>query len=89
MAQRPHASSVSRGKRKPKIDSKERGRKQTYSIGDSDRVDLLCSPPRVQRWSPLEKLMGDRCEVLERSQRKGWSRVFREMVAQMGMRLDY
>jgi len=48
MAQAPHASSVSRGKRKPKTDSKGRGRKRTYSIGDSDRVDLPCSPPRVQ-----------------------------------------
>jgi len=60
MAQRPHASSVSRGKRKPKTDSKGRGRKRTYSIGDSDRVDLLCSLSRVQRWAPLEKLMEDR-----------------------------
>jgi len=49
MAQRPHASSVSKRKRKPKTDSKGRGIKRTYSIGDSDRVDLLCSPPRVQR----------------------------------------
>jgi len=47
MAQRPHASSISKGKRKPKTDSKGRGRKRTYSIRDSDRVDLLCSPPRV------------------------------------------
>ena len=45
MAQRPHANSVNRGKRKPKTDSKRRGRKRTYSIGDSDRIDLLCSPP--------------------------------------------
>jgi len=57
MAQRPRASSVSRGKRKPKTDSKERGKKRTYSIGDSDRIDLLCSPPRVQWWASLEKLM--------------------------------
>jgi len=75
MAQRPHASSVSRGKRKPKTDSKRRGRKQTYSIGDSDRVDLLCYPPRVQWWAPLEKLAEDRREVLERSQRRGRSEV--------------
>jgi len=54
MTQRPHASSVSRGKRKPKTDSKGRGRKRTYSIGDFDWVDLLCSPPRVQRWAPLK-----------------------------------
>jgi len=67
MAQRPHASSVSIGKRKPKIDSKGRDRKRTYSIGDSDRVDLLCSPPRVQWWAPLEKLMEDRRQVLERN----------------------
>jgi len=71
MAQRPHASSISTGERKPKTDSKGRGRKQTYSIGDSDRVDLFCSPPRVQWWAQLEKLMEDRREVLERSQRRG------------------
>jgi len=68
MAQKPHASSVSsRGKRKHKTDSKGRGRKQTYSIGDSDWIYLLCSPPRVQWWALLEKLMEDRREVLERS----------------------
>ena len=86
--QRPHASSVSKRKRKPKTDSKERGRKQTYSIGDSNWVDLLCYLSRVQRWTPLKKLVEDRREVLERSQRKGRSGgVFRKMVAQMGMRL--
>jgi len=47
MAQKPHASSVNKRKWKPK----------TYSTEDSDRVDLLCSPPRVQQWAPLEKLM--------------------------------
>jgi len=30
---------------------------------DSDRVDLFCSPPRVQWWAPLEKRMEDRREV--------------------------
>jgi len=66
MAQRPHASSVSRRKRKsPKTDTKGRGKKRTYSIGDSDRVDFLCSLPRVQWWAPLEKLMEDRREVLD------------------------
>jgi len=74
MAQRPHASSVSKEKRKPKTDSKGRGRKRTYSIGDSNRVDLLYSPPRVQRWASLEKLMEDKREILERSQRRGRSR---------------
>jgi len=38
--------------------------------------------------APLEKLMKDRHEVLEKSKRKGRSRIFREMVAQMGIRLD-
>jgi len=89
MAQRPHTSSVSIGKRKPKTGSKGRGRKWTYSIGDFDRVDLLCSPLRVQRWALLEKLMEDRRKVLERSQIKGRLGVFREMMTQMGMRLDY
>jgi len=37
MAKRPHPSLVSRGKQKPKTDSKGRGRKRTYSIRDSDR----------------------------------------------------
>jgi len=73
MAQKPHASSVSRGKQKPKNGSKGRVRKQTYSIGDSDRVDSFCSPPRVQRCALLEKLMEDKREVLERSRRKGRS----------------
>jgi len=72
MAERPHASSISRGQRKPKTGSNGRDRKRNYSIGDSDRVDLLCSLPRVQqRWPLLKKLMEDRCKILERSQRKG------------------
>jgi len=75
MAQRPHASSLNRGKWKPKTDSKRRARKRTYSIGDSDRIDFLYSPPRVQWWAPLEKLMEDRREVLERSQKRGRSEV--------------
>ena len=75
MVQRPHANSVNRGKRKPKTDSKRRGRKRTYSIGDPDRIDLFCSPSRVQWWAPLEKLMEDSREVLERSQRRGRSEV--------------
>jgi len=49
MAQRPHPSSISRGKRKPKTDSKGREKKRTYSIGDSDKVDLLYFLPWVQR----------------------------------------
>jgi len=43
-----------------KMTIREEGRKRTYSNGDSDRVDLLYSPSRVQRWALLEKLM--RCE---------------------------
>jgi len=31
--------------------------KRTYSNEDSDRIDLLCSPPRVQQWAPLKKLI--------------------------------
>jgi len=64
MIQRSHASLVTREKQKPKTDSKERDRKRTYSIGDSDRVDLLCSPSRVQHWAWLEKLMEDRRKSL-------------------------
>jgi len=60
-----------------------RNRKRTYSNGDYDRVGLLCSPPRVQWWAPLEKLMEDEHRDLERSQRKGRSGVFREMVTQV------
>jgi len=49
---------------------REEGRKQTYSNGDSDQVDLLYSPSRVQQWAPLEKLMRYESRGLERSQRK-------------------
>jgi len=45
---------------KPKTSSKGRDKKQTYSIEDFDRVDLFCSPLRVQQWAPLEKLMEDK-----------------------------
>jgi len=41
------------------------------TLTGSDPIDLLCSPPRVQRWAPLEKLMKDGRRGLERSQRKG------------------
>jgi len=53
-----------------KMTLREKGRKWTYSNGDSDRVDLLYSPSRVQRWAPLEKLMKYGSGDLERSQRK-------------------
>jgi len=76
MAQKPHASSVNKRKWKPK----------TYSTEDSDQVDLLCSPPRG---SARETNGRQTHEVLERSQRKGRSEVFKEMIAQMKMRLDY
>jgi len=75
MAKRPHANLVSRGKQNPKTDSKGRGRIWTYSIGDSDQVDLLYSLPWVQWWAPLEKFMEDRRKVLERSQTKGRSKI--------------
>ena len=57
---RPHASSVSKGKPKPKTDSKGRDRKRTYSIGDSNGVNLLCSPLGVQQLTLLEELMEDK-----------------------------
>jgi len=53
-----------------KMTLSEEGRERTYSNGDSDRVDLLYSPSRVQRWASLEKLMKYGSGDLERSQRK-------------------
>jgi len=72
-----------------KMTLRKEGRKQTYSNRDSDRVDLLYSPSRVQRWAPLEKLMRDGSESLKRIQRKKKVRGFREMMAWVEMRLDY
>jgi len=65
---------------------REEGRKQTYG---SDRVVFLCYPPRVQQWAPLKKIMKDKHEGLENSQRKGKRRIFREMATQLKMRLHY
>ena len=53
-----------------KMALREDGRERTYSNGDSDRVDLLYSPSRVQWWAPLKKLMKYGSRDLERSQRK-------------------
>jgi len=64
-----------------KMTLREEGRERTYSNGDSDRLDLLYSPSRVQRWAPLEKLMKYGSRNLERSQRKKKVRGFREMTA--------
>jgi len=58
-----------------KMTLREEGRKRTYSNGDSDRVDLLYSPSRVQWWAPLEKLMRYKSIGLERRQRKKRVRV--------------
>ena len=68
---------------------REEGRKWSYPNGDSDRVDLLYSPLRVQRWAPLEKLMSYGSGDLERSERKKRVRGFREMMTWVEMRLDY
>jgi len=40
-----------------KMALRKEGRQRTYSNGDSDWVDLLYSPSRVQWWASLEKLM--------------------------------
>jgi len=53
-----------------KMTLREEGRERTYSNRDSDWVDLLYSPSRVQWWAPLEKLMKYGSRDLERSQRK-------------------
>jgi len=72
-----------------KMALREEGRKWTYSNGDSDRVDLLYSPSRVQRWALLEKLMRYESRDLERSQRKKRVRSFKNMIAWVKMKLDY
>jgi len=64
-----------------KLALRKEGRQRTYSNGDSDRVDLLYSPSRVQWWASLEKLMRYGSRDLERSQRKKRVRGFREMIA--------
>ena len=63
-----------------KMALREQGRERTYSNGDSDRVDLLYSPSRVQQWAPLEKLMRYGSGDLERSQRKKRVGGFREIM---------
>jgi len=68
---------------------RKEGRIRTYSKGDSDMIDLICSLPQVQRWVSLEKLMRDESKGLERSKRKGKSWVLERTVAQVKMRLDY
>jgi len=50
-----------------KLALRERGGKKTYSNGDYDQVGLLYSPPQVQQWVPLEKLIEKGSEDLERS----------------------
>jgi len=71
-----------------KMALREEGRERTYSNGDSDPVDLLYSPSRVQQWAPLEKLMKYGSRGLERNQRKKRIRGFREMMTWVEMRLD-
>jgi len=64
-----------------KMALREEGKERTYFNGDSDRVDLLYSPSRVQRWAPIEKLMKYGSRDLEKSQRKKKVKGFREMMA--------
>jgi len=70
MVQRPHASSVSRVKQKPKTGSKGRGRKRTYSIGESDRVDFLYSSPWVQQVGSARETNGRQMPGLKREVRE-------------------
>jgi len=74
-----------------KLAVREEGRKRTYSNRDSDRVDLLCSLPRVQRWAPPTWETDERRKqkLIEKSKKRE-VRGFREMVTtQVKIRLHY
>jgi len=78
MTQKPHASSVSRGKRKPKTDSKGRA--------ENELTLFSATSPMV---SSARETDGRQTQNLREKSEKKEVRCFREMVAQVGMRLDY